>query len=307
MSKKIHSSGSPFLILSMLLASFLFVSCSGINGPNDDEDDDEPDYYPEYITEVFECVYAPGQHARNIKPEDGKKFIGKPEFDVYLGGFGGYIIAGFDHNVMNVEGKADFEVFSSGVSPEPAVVYVMCDENGDGKPNETWYELKGSEFENKETIRNYSLTYYKAADEKSNIRWKDNQQQSGELISGYNGVTSSPWWWGAAESDSITFTGTRLPQAYIDNGTGDTQNWIVPEGIFTWGYAENNYGNDYSKESKSNKFDLANAVDADGNPVKLPHIRFIKVQTGVLQQAGWLNEISSEVQGARDLNNTPNP
>ena len=42
-------------------------------------------------------------------------------------------------------------------------------------------------------------------------------------------------------------------------------------------------------------------MDASGNAVKLTSIRFIKVQTGIFQQAGWLNEISTEVYGAADL------
>ena len=38
-----------------------------------------------------------------------------------------------------------------------------------------------------------------------------------------------------------------------------------------------------------------------GNAIKLPSIRFIKIQTAVFQQAGWLNEVSTEVRGAKDL------
>jgi hypothetical protein len=75
----------------------------------------------------------------------------------------------------------------------------------------------------------------------------------------------------------------------------------VPKDRFTWGYAENVYGNDFDKTLVSNKLDISNAVDSLGNAVNLPHIRFIKVQTGVFQQAGWTNEVSSEVRGAKDL------
>jgi len=42
-------------------------------------------------------------------------------------------------------------------------------------------------------------------------------------------------------------------------------------------------------------------VDSLGNTVTLTNIRFIKVQTAVLQQAGWLNEVSTEIRGAKDL------
>jgi hypothetical protein len=61
------------------------------------------------------------------------------------------------------------------------------------------------------------------------------------------------------------------------------------------------YGTDYDSNVAANKLDISNAVDAAGNPVNLTSIRFIKVQTGVFQQAGWTNEVSSEVRGAKDL------
>lgn len=286
-----------YAFLGIAVAMLFFSSCV-VEEPGDDPE--KPDY-SEYITDVFEYVYAPGQHAWKVKQEDGDKFKGEPNSDVLLGGFGGYIIAGFNHDVENVEGEPDFEVFSSGVSPEPAVVYVMSDENGDGLPNDTWYELKGSEYGKPNEIRDYRLTYYKPKDTTSNILWKDNQGQSGELVSAYSSTNSSTWWWSGLTGDSIVFKGTRLPDAYVNAGTQDSQNWIVPDTVFTWGYAENNKGSDYSKENRSNQFDISNAIDAQGVPVHLSRIRFIKVQTGVFQRAGWLNEVSSEVKGARDL------
>lgn len=283
----------------LLAASiFLFLSCD-----NDGPENEEPESLSEYISQVFEYAYAPGQHAQYVKKTDGDNFIGKPTVDVYLGGFGGYIVAGFDHDVTNESGY-DFEVFSNGVAPEPAIVYVMCDENNDGLPNETWYELKGSEFENKGTMPEYTVTYYKAQNAEANITWKDNYSGAGELISTYNGAWTYNWWWDDAV-DNVTFTGTRLPDAYVPQTTGETTIWSVPDNMFLWGYAENNEGEDYSSDSKSNKFDIANAVDGNGASVNLPHIRFIKVQTAVFQQAGWLNEVSAEVKGARDLHYNP--
>jgi hypothetical protein len=77
--------------------------------------------------------------------------------------------------------------------------------------------------------------------------------------------------------------------------------WTVQEGQFDWGYAENRIGADFDSKAYSNRLDISNAVDADGNPVQLDHIRFIKVQSAVLQQAGWLNEISPEIRGAGGL------
>jgi hypothetical protein len=82
---------------------------------------------------------------------------------------------------------------------------------------------------------------------------------------------------------------------------GETEMWAVPNDRFVWGYAENNFGTDYNNTSGSNRLDISNAVDSVGNSVSLPTIRFIKVQTAVFQQAGWTNEVSSELRGAKEL------
>ena len=247
-------------------------------------------------------VYAPGQHALLAKPTDITNFIGEPTNDkswLYLGGFGGYVVAGFDHEVLNGEGF-DFEVYAlQGASPEPGIVYVMSDTNGDGLPNDTWYELKGNQFANSQ--RNYWVRYYKALRDSANITWKDSKGVSGELISGFGSNYSSKWWWPATTADSITFSGTRLPDSYDNLSSADTQYWVVPQDRFTWGYVKNLDGTDYDSTVGANKFDISNAVDASGNTVNLTSIRFIKIQTAVLQQAGWLNEVSTEVRGAKDL------
>ena len=130
--KKHHPLSFQF-IGTVILSAILF-SCK--NSTPEPPIDNSP-----YITEVFDYVYGPGQHSKLAKASDISNLIGTPASDkwLYLGGFGGYVIAGFNHNVLNGDG-ADFEVFSlAGASPEPAVVYVMCDDNGDGKPNETRY------------------------------------------------------------------------------------------------------------------------------------------------------------------------
>lgn len=258
----------------------------------------------EYISKVFEYVYAPGQHANMAKKSDVQFFIGNPDNHqgwLYLGGFGGYVTAGFDHNVENKDG-ADFEVYMlTGNSPEPAVVYVMQDKNGDGKPNEIWYELKGNQFEN--SNHNYWLSYYKPASDSANITWLDSDGKSGELISGFGSEYSATWWWNETKKDSTKFYGTRLPDLFeiiLQNGN---QIWTVDKNKFLWGYAENNLGTDCNTASSSNELDISNAVDSNGNSANLSDIRFIKIQTAIFQQAGWLNEVSAEVRGAKELKN----
>lgn len=253
-----------------------------------------------YLSRVFEYVYAPGQHAALAFPADTSFIKGDPSLQtnwMYLGGFGGYVVAGFPRNISNGEG-ADIEVFAlPGAGPEPAVVYVMQDENGDGLPNETWYELKGSLFA--ESDRTYRLTYYKASKAEAHLSWKDNRGNSGELVPGHGSNWSQGWWWSGTHTDSITFTGTRLPDVYTKTVVGGSDFWSVPAGSIAWGYAENRYGTDFNAETGANELDISNAIDESGNSVNLPHIRFIKIQTAVFQQAGLINEISAEIRGAR--------
>ena len=71
---------------------------------------------------------------------------------VSLGGWGGYITFGFDHPVENKDGY-DLQILGNAFymsgsteygSSEPGIVLVSRDENGNGLPDDKWFELKGS-------------------------------------------------------------------------------------------------------------------------------------------------------------------
>ena len=261
--------------------------------------------YSPYITKVFDYKYGPGQHASLITSDwKGNDFIGQPwtgtKSYTSLGGWGGYIVAGFDHTVKNGDG-VDFAVFTQpGAASEPAVVFVMNDTNGDGIPNDgEWAEIKGSEYNNAETIHDYQVTYYKPVGS-GNVKWKDNKGSNGELVPVFE---SASWWWsGYGDKTEVVFNGVKLPNAYKNISTQtDSENWVVRSGLFTSGYAECYNNLDYNNSLKANLFDISNAVDMAGNKTNLSGISFIKVQSGVFQIAGWLNEISTEVSGAADL------
>ena len=281
-----------FRLLLYFFAFLFFLSCdpAGVTEPDE----------PVYLSQVFEYVYAPGQHAAIAQPSDVQFMIGDPDLHdgwLYLGGFGGYVVAGFPRDIRNEEGP-DFEVFAlKGAAPEPAIVYVMPDDNANGLPDDTWYELIGNlaEF----SCRHYHITYYKT--ENANVRWLDSNGESGELFSFFGGTVSAHWWWPHTYSDSLRLQGTRLPDVYENHPVNGTDYWMVPNGLLEWGYAENNHGTDYNARRGSNSLDISNAVDSAGNPVFLKSIRFIKVQTAVLQQAGQINEVSAEIRGARSL------
>lgn len=258
-----------------------------------------------YINKVFEYKYGPGQHASFISAtEKADDFIGEPWIKnksfISLGGWGGYVIAGFDHAVNNTNGP-DIAVFTQpSVSSEPGIVYVMEDVNKDGLPNDgPWFELRGSEYSNPETIHNYEVTYYKPA-LSGYVTWKDNQGKSGTLVPGYG---NNSWWWsGYGDKSAITFSGERLPDAY-ENTSKDPaiELWLQRSGLFKSGYAECYFNTDYNEKLKANMLDISSAVDASGKSVNLNRINFIKVQSGVFQIAGWLNEVSTEISGAADI------
>ena len=111
-----------------------------------------------------------------------------------LGAFGGYITVGFDHTVPNVSGEYDFKIYGNaaydiygtnedkpGGSAEPGIVLVSKDTNGNGLPDDEWYELAGSEYNSPSTIRNYEITYYRPELPGDNVQWTDNQGGQGEI------------------------------------------------------------------------------------------------------------------------------
>ncbi len=258
-----------------------------------------------YIAKVFDYQYGPGQHASLIASnEKCNTFIGEPWTNgksfTYLGGWGGYIIAGFDHAVNNTNGP-DIAVYTQpSVGSEPSVVYVMADTNNDGLPNDgPWLELKGSEYNNPETIHNYQVTYYKPGTS-GYVTWKDNLGKEGTLVPQFG--TGSWWWGGYGDKTSVTFSGEKLPDAYANTSKDPTvQLWMPVSGLFRFGYAECYDNEDYNVKLKANFFDISSAVDAAGVPANLSKVNFIMVQSGVFQIAGWLNEISTEISGAADI------
>ena len=263
-------------------------------------------------TKVYEYTPAPGQFINEpLMGFDGKQTTAeaaaryaegrlKKGLDISLGGFGGYIVVGFDHNVLNFP-QYDFAVMTNAFdgSSEPAVVWVMKDENGNGLPDDTWYELAGSETGKAETVEGYSITYYRPSAPKMAVQWGDNLGVSGTidyLEAHHKQDYYYPEW---IEADSYTLVGTRLKARSYDD-SGDGTYWVNPH--FDWGYADNFSPEDFNTQDRSNRFDISNAVNARGERVELDYINFVKVQSAINFQCGWIGEVSTEVRGFKDIN-----
>ena len=226
---------------------------------------------------------------------------------VSLGGFGGYIVVGFDHSIDN-SGGYDIGIMGNSFkgSSEPGVVWVMQDENGNGLPDDTWYELAGSETGNEETIQDYAVTYYRPTGPKMPVQWTDNYGNSGEidyLKAFHRQDYYYPLW---IEEDSYTLTGTCLKARNFD-ASGNGTYWVNAE--YDWGYVDNFSPTDRltdeanaNADANANHFKISNAIDFECKPIHLDYIDFVKVQVGVNTKSGWLGEVSTEVFGFYDYN-----
>lgn len=279
-----------------------------------------------FIDRVYEYTPAPGQFINTLPvatSEDTPATMAQKAEDaltnsesgsVCLGGWGGYVVFGFDHPVVNVEGAYDFRIDGNafysdpshpelGGSSEPGVVFVSYDANANGEPDDIWYELAGSEYVR--STRNYRVTYFRpAADhvrtpkpsedlvDTTYILWRDINGKTGYMAQNrYHMQSYYPLWMTA---DKLVYTGTLLPsnvEAYQEEGY--TKHIFYS---YAYGYADN-----HPNGADGSKMKIDWAVNAAGQPVVLPAIHFVKVQTGVHEQCGWTGEVSTEVSGAEDL------
>ena len=313
-------------ILALLCAASICTACGGGGDGGGSTTTDPPmGKGTAMCNKIYEFMAAPGQFVNEnytaSKMADACTYAlerFRQGAYVSLGGFGGYIIAGFDHAVQN-DGGYNIEILGNSFdgSSEPGIVYVMQDANGNGLPDDTWFELAGSEFAKGTTNRKYSVTYTKPTSLTADIPWIDSDGKSGVIgHNTYHAQDYYPAWaatgavvYGSAEitGSTIKFTGTRLPDNNKENaGTS----WI--NNAFDWGYADNfslidrlaaaDPVNNPHALSQANYFKISNAIDTDGNTVSLKYINFVKVQTGVNCRDGLIGEVSTDVCCIRDYN-----
>ena len=267
---------------------------------------EDPNAPSAFANKVFEYIPAPGQFINTTTSayEDGfsaKQVLErateklKKKSVISLGGFGGTITVGFHQSIRNSKGEYDFRILGNasynqntgtgalGGSAEPGIVLVSKDENGNGLPDDEWYELAGSEYGKDTETRNYEITYYRPQPANGDVRWTDNQGGEGFVYrNSYHQQDSYyPNW---IEEDEITFRGTRLK----DNAINEGGTWV--------GYADN-----HPNRSEFSQFKIDWAVDQNGNHVELDKIDFVKIYTAVNQNVGWMGEISTEVMTVEDL------
>ena len=286
----------------------------------EEEEQPSPDAPSAYANKVLAYCPAPGQfmntsttaYEKGFSAEDVRRKAEEKLKDPYLcllslGGFGGSIVVGFDHTVPNISGAYDFKIYGNasydsfgtltgalGGSSEPGIVLVSKDMNGNGLADDEWYELKGSEYDSKHTIKDYAITYHRPASPLSSVKWTDNQGNTGYVYRNETHTKNDyyPAW---IEEDEMTFYRSRLKDNAVNEPRpGMPEHWVGY--CYAYGYADN-----HPNDEEGALFKIDWAVDKEGRAVKLDGIDFVKIYTAVNQYCGWMGEISTEVQAVEDL------
>ena len=246
-----------------------------------------------YISRVYEYLPAMGQFVNELpKYEEGddvasmcrkceQAIAHNAGGMISLGGWGGYITFGFDHPVENKTGM-DIQILGNAFymtgsteygSSEPGIVLVSRDENGNGLPDDKWFELKGSLYDDPKTQHAVVRTYTRESD---------------TLQNPFHKHPYYPQW---ITENEYTLTGALLPPQTKVIGGQNVQR------ILDFGYVDNKPDSDQEGTS----FDLSWAVDAAGQAVNLPSVDFIRVYNAVDEILPQTGELSTEVSGAIDL------
>lgn len=254
-----------------------------------------PGQFINTTTSAYESGFSTEQVLARATENIKKKYV------LSLGGFGGTITVGFHQPIRNSKGEYDFKVWGNasynlntntgalGGSAEPGIVLVSKDMNGNGLPDDEWYELAGSEYGKDTETRGYEITYSRPHPSNSDVRWKDNQGNEG-LIKRNTFHQQDSYYPNWITDDEITFRGTRLKDNAIEEGS----TWVGY--CCPWGYADN-----HPNRTEYSQFKIDWAVDHNGNSVTLDQIDFVRIYTAVNQDVGWMGEISTEIATVEDL------
>lgn len=306
--------GTYELTLNVLSAGKKGVKKTTINVIN------EAKNYSPYITSIFDFNPAPGMFANdlyvpgNLKADVVRKALGRINetsvgYALDLGGFGGTIVVGFDHTVVNISGEKDFKVYGGDLTdkanpPAPGLIYVAFDKNKNGKPDDDeWYEIIGSQHTKENTIKNFKITYHKKAaglpvvvagpndpfTDREHIFCENNQPESYYMPRAKTKKEYFPLW---SDQNTVVFEGMRLNVNFASARPGQTTLWNfeAPK----WGYVN----------SVDPDIDIDWAVDKNGNKANLPGVDFIKIVNCVSEPMGLCQQqsaMATKFSGAGDL------
>ncbi|MBD8387260.1 hypothetical protein [Dysgonomonas sp. BGC7] len=288
------------------------------------------DQSSKWISKIIEYRPAPGQFineysfnsTNRVRQEygwglqsSGENIVGGKSANtlgtgISLGAWGGYVIYSFDHSIVNKEGY-DFVIFQNSRNAEPGIVQVSYDKNGNGLPDDEWYEIYGSWHNDKSTIKDYKISYKNpnnytdainidyVGNDKTGIYYAAQGTNQWAPECGHSGHSHWPIW---IKNETIEFTGTLIDWTFASANLSNS-----------YGYAKAGAGGtDFSvaadgdvDTASSNKMDLDWARRLDGSSINLKRVDFVRIYTGIIDYSTpATGEKSTEVLGSISL--TPN-
>ncbi|MGE4288808.1 MAG: T9SS type A sorting domain-containing protein [Salinivirgaceae bacterium] len=271
-----------------------------------------------YVSKIWEYQPAPGQYINTLigGPYAAQSLVGGISGSLSLGAFGGYVVLGFDHRIMNHPDNpygVDFTVIgnASTLSAEPAAVYVMRDDNSNGLPDDNWYLLAGSDYYFSTSDAAYEITYT-FAEAGEDVPWSDNYGNTGYVAQ--NEYHTQAYYPLADSFPSIPQDEYILSGLKVEARLNSKDEAYITSNPYPFGFADNNPrvlsvshlipDNPYTSGLEGgggDAFDISWAVNENGEAVVLDGIDFIRIQTAVNVSAGWLGELSPEILGVVDV------
>lgn len=194
---------------------------------------------------------------------------------VSLGGFGGYIILGFDHRVENDPlnpGGWDFIIFGNSFyvngdeniyAQEPGFVEVAADNNGNSLADDTFYLIFG----------------IPSAGFSSDVP-----------------ISSDYWALNGVDHRDYFTRGYADVTPVLSESFGSA---LAPDDPYANGITSGSRGGD--------AFDISDAVDINGGLLHLSHIDFVKITTAVDCSWPWGTAVSAEIDAVADVAPIPEP
>lgn len=265
--------------------------------------------------EVSSFLPAPGQFVNLAESYNNPQKTLAGTSEITLGSFGGNVVYKYNNPIKNdpknpygidfiVKGNCFLDTTDGATSAgaaEPAAVMVS-------KDGVNWYELAGSEYYSASARKNVTVTYqntdtdFKAATE---VPWSDSDGESGVMpvVSVHpQNYFPNPATFSAYQSEinknetytaeSVSFSGTMIDYGFYPFGYADSH----AEKQGGKNVAANPYAENHKQIFNGDGFDLAWAVDNDGNPVELDEITYIKIYNPVLSYGSARGEISPEIK-----------
>jgi hypothetical protein len=292
-----------------------------------------------FATEVIEYSSAPGQFVNQDAFNDPTVALGPPTGAgtsapsnasvVTLGGFGGFIVLGFDHRIENDRRNAygmDAIVYGNAFWvggnaqrhwAECVTIEISLDENQNGVADDPWYLIPGSHILDPQSAAS-AMTW---DDDIADLQYPPAQESwippgvSGEWTTeGY--LLPAPLFGATVVAnpstnplqEGIVGYGDYFPTLLLGDTNGDNlvdAPTATPEDFYTW--PDDPFTVGVSPQSGGgDAFDIAWAEDpTTGEPADLPGFDFIRLTTAVAFVSPTFGEKSGEIDAVADVRPDP--